>query len=89
MIRHSMVLAVVLELLGRHGGAEEVLQVLEDVLLGRREGARLRGLLEACHAYVDTVEEGGLVLVRWALVCFLAIHDHFLLSPPIFSSYDF
>ena len=29
----GMVLRVVLELLGRDGGAEEVLQVLEDVLL--------------------------------------------------------
>ena len=37
----GVVLAVILELLGRHGRAEEVLQVLEDILLGRRERARL------------------------------------------------
>jgi len=35
-------LRVVLELLRRHGGAKEILQVLKDVLLGRRKGARLR-----------------------------------------------
>ena len=44
-----MVLAVVLELLGRDGGAEKVLQVLEDVLLGRRKGARLRLGVEIGH----------------------------------------
>jgi hypothetical protein len=69
---HSMVLAVVLELLGRHGGAKEVLEVLEDVLLRRRKGARLRGLLEACHAYVVAVYECYLVLVQWALGCFFS-----------------
>ena len=40
VVRHGVVLRVVLELLGRHGGAEEILQVLEDILLGRREGTR-------------------------------------------------
>ena len=42
VVGHSMVLGVVLELLGRDGGAEEVLKVLEDILLARRKGARLR-----------------------------------------------
>ena len=46
-----MVLGVVLELLGRYRGAEEVLQVLKDVLLGRREGARLRLRIETCFAH--------------------------------------
>ena len=42
VVGDGVVLAVILELLGRDGGAKEVLQVLEDVLLGRRKGARLR-----------------------------------------------
>ena len=36
-----MVLGVVRELLGGHGRAEEVLQVLQNIFLGRRKGARL------------------------------------------------
>ena len=43
------VLRVVLELLGRDGGAEEVLEVLEDILLAGREGARLRVGIEVGH----------------------------------------
>lgn len=46
VVRNSVVLAVILELLGRHGRAEEVLQILQDVLLGRRKGARLRVRVE-------------------------------------------
>ncbi len=48
-----MVLGVVLQLLGRDGRAEEVLQVLEHVLLGGRKGARLRVLVEAVLAGGD------------------------------------
>jgi len=50
--------AVVLELLGRHGGAKEILQVLEDVLLGRRKGARLGvgvELIGHCHGSEDAL----------------------------------
>jgi len=46
MIGHGVVLRVVLQLLGRDGRAEEVLQVLEHVLLGRSERARLGVRLE-------------------------------------------
>ena len=50
VVGDGVVLAVILELLGRDGGAKEVLQVLEDVLLGRRKGARLRLSVElVCH----------------------------------------
>ena len=38
---HGVVLGVVLELLGRYGRAEEVHQVLENIVLGGRKGARL------------------------------------------------
>ena len=54
-----MVLGVVLELLGRDGGAEEVLQVLEHILLGGREGARLRVVVEVGHIWRTT---GGVLL---------------------------
>ena len=47
---HGVVLGVVLQLLGRDGRAEEVLQVLEHVLLGGRERARLRVVVEVGHA---------------------------------------
>ena len=89
VVSHGVMLGVVLELLGRHGGAEEVLEVLEDVLLGRSKGARLRVVMETGHACVDTGEEGDLLLVRGRRVCFLAVHNRFLLSLGIFSSYDF
>ena len=46
MVCDGVVLAVILELLGRHRSAEEVLQVLQDILLGRRKGARLRVRVE-------------------------------------------
>ena len=49
MVGHGMVLRVVLELLGRDGGAEEVLEVLEDILLAGRKGARLRVVVEVGH----------------------------------------
>jgi predicted RNA-binding protein Jag len=49
MVCHGVMFAVVLELLGRHGRAEEILQVLEDILLGRRERARLRVRVEVRH----------------------------------------
>jgi len=44
--RAHVMLAVILELLGRDGGAEEILQVLQHVLLRRGEGARLGVLIE-------------------------------------------
>ena len=46
MVSHGVVLGVVLELLRRDGGAKEVLEVLEDILLGRRKRARLGVLIE-------------------------------------------
>lgn len=57
------VLRVVLELLGRDGGAEEVLEVLEDVLLGRRKGARLRVGVELSirHGWL----EDALLSCKW------------------------
>ena len=50
VVGHGVVLGVVLQLLGRDGRAEEVLQVLEHVLLGGRERARLRVVVEVGHA---------------------------------------
>lgn len=56
-----MVLGVVLELLGRDGGAEKVLEVLHHVLLGGRKGARLRLRVElrVCHDCVCVVGVWG------------------------------
>ena len=42
VVGHCVVLGVVLELFRRDGRAEKVLEVLEDVLLTGRKGARLR-----------------------------------------------
>ena len=42
VVSDGVVLAVVLQFLGRHRRAEEILQVLQDVLLGRSKGPRLR-----------------------------------------------
>ena len=50
---HGVVLRVVLELLGRHGRTEEVLEVLEHILLGGRKGARLGVRVEVGHAWCD------------------------------------
>ena len=53
---HCMVLGVVLELLGRHGGTEEVLEVLQHILLAGRKGARLGvrfELVAGCHGYLS------------------------------------
>ena len=58
VMRDGVVLAVVLELLGRHGGAKEILQILQHVLLGRRKGARLGVRVELighCHGSEDAL----------------------------------
>jgi len=49
VVGHGVMLGVVLELLGCHGGAEEVLKVLEDIFFGRRERARLGVRIELSH----------------------------------------
>ena len=48
------VLRIILQLLGRDGGAEEVLEVLEHVLLAGRECARLWVVIKVGHIWRTT-----------------------------------
>ena len=46
------------------GRTEEVLQILQHILLRRRERARLRHLLEGSHACEGAAKSGGLSFER-------------------------
>ena len=63
VVGHGVVLRVVLELLGRDGGAEEVLEVLEHILLAWRKGFWLGVRVEIGHG-AGAAEATGLTWER-------------------------